>query len=77
MNVVRLAALSLILLMPGLSYGMGLNPFHHSSDSNGPAPTTNPVQKSAGPNSVPLPGTALVFGLGFLGLAAWRRYRQP
>lgn len=77
MNVVRLTALSLILVMPGLSYGMGLNPFKHSSDNNGPTPTSHPIQKSTGTNSVPLPGTALAFGLGFLGLAAWRRYRQP
>lgn len=77
MNFVRLAALSLILVTPGLSYGMGFNPFGHSSDSHGPPPTTSPVQKTAETNSVPLPGTALAFGLGFLGLAAWRRYRQP
>ncbi|WP_455245705.1 PEP-CTERM sorting domain-containing protein [Petrachloros mirabilis] len=76
MNFVRLTALAFILAVPGLSYGMGFNPFSHSSDNHGPPPTSGPVQKTTVINSVPLPGTALAFGLGFLGLAAWRRYRQ-
>jgi hypothetical protein len=77
MNFLKTAVLSLVLIMPGLAYGMGFNPFSHNSDNPGPPPNNNSQIKSAGPNSVPLPGTALAFGVGFLALAAWRRYRQP
>jgi hypothetical protein len=72
MKYVKILVLSLVLVMPGLAYGKALNPFAHSSDNPGIAPQNNSTT-----NSVPEPGTALTLAVGLLGLAAWRRYRQP
>jgi len=76
MQYVKLTVLSIALIMPGLAYGKGFNPFHHSSDS---APTFSPTQATtnSSTSSVPEPATALSVAAGLLGLAAWRRYRQP
>jgi len=77
MNLVRLVAVSLVLVLPGLSYGMGFNPFSKNSDNPPPPPShLNSVVTNPETKSVPLPGTALAFGLGFLGLAAWKSYRR-
>ena len=75
MKYVNVTVLSLVLTMPGLAFGMGFNPFKHSSDHPGAPNNTLPTIQSTA--SVPEPATALSVGLGLLGLAAWRRYRQP
>jgi PEP-CTERM motif len=77
MKYANVTVFSLVLIMPGLAFGMGFNPFKHSSDHPGAPPSNNAVSASQGTNSVPEPATALTVGLGILGLAAWRRYRQP
>jgi len=78
MNLIRVTAFSLVLVLPGLSYGMGFNPFKSGSDNPPPPHPShlNSVVMNPETKSVPLPGTALAFGLGFLGLAAWKRYRR-
>jgi hypothetical protein len=77
MKYVNVSVLSLVLTMPGLAFGMGFNPFGHSSDNPPLNPTNNSLITPERAQSVPEPATALTAGLGLLGLAAWRRYRQP
>lgn len=76
MQYVKMTVLALVLVMPGLAFGMGLNPFSHSDDHSGAQPTHQTLNRSNPTASVPEPATALTVGLGFIGLAAWRRYRQ-
>jgi hypothetical protein len=77
MKYVGMIVLSVILTMPGMAFGLGFNPFRSSGDSAPPPPNGNTsLVKTQGNNSVPLPGTALAFGVGFLAFAAWRRYRH-
>ncbi len=75
MQSMKVIVLSFLLIMPGLAYGMGFNPFGHNSD-NPPPPPPNQSLKAAGPASVPEPATALTVGTGLLALAAWRRFRS-
>lgn len=76
MQYVKMIVLALVLAMPGLAFGMGMNPFSHSEDHPGAHPTNKTLNTSNPTASVPEPATALTVGLGFIGLAAWRRYRQ-
>lgn len=76
MQFVKVIVLSVLLIMPGLAYGMGMNPFSHSEDHPGAHPTNKTLNTSNPTGSVPEPATALTVGTGLLALAAWRRYRS-
>ncbi len=81
MKYLAVAAFTVILAIPGFVHAMGFNPFKSGSD-NPPPPSPSRLNSVVTPQSengktVPIPGTALAFGLGFLGLATWQRYRRP